>query len=418
MISAGQLEKLILEAVARRGIDGWADSSLGDLKNRVADAAGLVSPNAPSDTGLVDVLVSLEKRGLISIEKVVEGGRIRTYEQLQTIDGLENFTIFQRGTFRLKLTHDGRKALEEQAESSSSKSSGEIIFISCGQETVEEKDLGNAVAKLIETLTPYKAYFAQNESTLEGVTENILKALNRAVGLIAIMHPRGRVIGLEEQEHIRASVWIEQEIAIASFVSQALGKPLNVAVCVHREIKREGLRDKLHLNPIQFDSSKQVLEHLRKILRQWQGLASTKEVGLRLEADIGYEVDRKENNYHDYDLVVSLKNTGEVTARDYCVRVLFPRAFIRPNSHPSNLVGNKGTQSHALFELRHDYRGITDFYPGDDIKAVIKIPYRIEEDARVRYPESLKQLVMVTVYSGDMKPQKTEKPMSELLDIL
>ncbi len=68
--------------------------------------------------------------------------------------------------------------------------------------------------------------------------------------------------------------------------------------------------------------------------------------------------------------------------------------------------------------MRHDYHGITDFYPDDDIKAVIKIPYRIEEDARVRYSESLKQLVTVTVYSGDMKPQKTEKPMSELLDIL
>jgi len=417
VIGAEQLEKLILEAVARRGREWWADHSLGDLRNRVTEAAGTDSSNAPSDTGLVDALVSLEGRGLISIEKVVGGGRIRTYEQLKTTEFLDDLAIFHRGSFRLKLTHEGRKALDKRTEIDNSDSSDQIIFISCGQVTQEEKELGNSVARLTEELTPYKAYFAQEQSALEGVTENILKALNRAVGLIAIMHPRGEVTGLKGEKHTRGSVWVEQEIAIASFISQALERDLNVAVCTHRDIKREGLRDKLHLNPVPFDSSEQVLEHLRKVLPQWTRLASTKEVGLRLEADMGYEVSRKADNYHDYDLVVSLKNTGEVTARDFCVRVLFPRAFIRPNSHPSHLVGNKGTQSHALFELRHDYHGITDFYPGDDIKAVIKIPYRIEEEARVRYPESLKQLVTVTVYSGDMKPQKTEKPMSKLLDI-
>lgn len=281
MISAEQLEKLILEAVARRGRDMWADFSLGDLKNRVADAAGLVSPNAPcSDTALVDVLVSLEGRGLISIVKAVGGGRVRTYEQLKTTEFLDDLAIFQRGSFRLKLTHDGRKALDKRNKIGSSDSSDQIIFISCGQVTQEEKELGNSVARLTEELTPYRAYFAQEQSALEGVTENILKALNRAVGLIAIMHPRGEVAGLKGEKHTRGSVWVEQEIAIASFISQ-----------------------------------------------------------------------------------------------------------------------------------------VKEFYAGDEIKAVIKIPYRIEEEARDRYRESLKQLVTVTVHSGDMKPQKTERPMSKLLDI-
>ena len=72
--------------------------------------------------------------------------------------------------------------------------SGGLIFISCGQLAKEERGLGEAVCELVRNLTPSASpYFAQNESSLDGVTKNIPDNLDDAVALIAIMHYRGDV---------------------------------------------------------------------------------------------------------------------------------------------------------------------------------------------------------------------------------
>src|ERR1700687_6060158 len=90
-----------------------------------------------------------------------------------------------------------------------------LIFVSCGQVTEEEKALGKQVCDLVRELTPHEPSFAENEKSLEALTKNILASLDEAVGLIAIMHPRGVVTFPDKHQEIRASVWIEQEIAIA-----------------------------------------------------------------------------------------------------------------------------------------------------------------------------------------------------------
>lgn len=145
-----------------------------------------------------------------------------------------------------------------------------VIFISCGQVTEEERALGRAIAQLVEELTPFKAYLAQNQSSLEGLTENILKAMNRCTGLIIVMHPRGRVVGLHGAEHIRASVWIEQELAIAAFLTQVLHRKLKVAAFVHKDIRREGMRDELQLNPVVFENNDEVLIRMLDTLNKWK----------------------------------------------------------------------------------------------------------------------------------------------------
>src|SRR5579864_288302 len=93
-----------------------------------------------------------------------------------------------------------------------------VVFVSCGQMTEEEKSLGNQVCALVRNLTPHQPYFAENQSSLEALTTNILASLDEAVGLIAIMHPRGVVTFPDKHQQIRASVWIEQEIAIAAYL--------------------------------------------------------------------------------------------------------------------------------------------------------------------------------------------------------
>jgi hypothetical protein len=148
--------------------------------------------------------------------------------------------------------------------------SDKFVFISCGQVTEEEKSLGRTIAQLVEDLTPFKAYLAQNQSGLEGLTENILRALNRCVGLIVVMHPRGRVKGMHGAQFTRGSVWIEQEIAIAAFLTQVVHRKLKVAAFVHKDVQREGMRDQLQLNPVLFETNEQVLISLLQILRGWK----------------------------------------------------------------------------------------------------------------------------------------------------
>jgi hypothetical protein len=145
-----------------------------------------------------------------------------------------------------------------------------IVFISCGQMTDEEKTLASAIVQLVEELTPFQAYLAQRQSTLEALTENILQALQGCDGLIVVMHPRGRVSGLHGERHTRASVWIEQEIAMAAFLTQVLHKKLKVAAYVHKDIKREGMRDELQLNPVPFERNDEILVHLMEVLHRWK----------------------------------------------------------------------------------------------------------------------------------------------------
>jgi hypothetical protein len=149
---------------------------------------------------------------------------------------------------------------------------GGLIFISCGQVTNDEKALGKNDCGLVEDLTQHKPYFAENQNSLEGFTQNILASLDDAVGLIAIMHPRGIITFPDNHQEIRASVWIEQEIAIAAYITQILRRPLKIAPYMHQSIRREGMRDQLLLNAVPFLNDSEVLDHLRSLLPNWKNL--------------------------------------------------------------------------------------------------------------------------------------------------
>jgi hypothetical protein len=141
-----------------------------------------------------------------------------------------------------------------------------IIFISCGQYTDEERELGQRACDLVTQSTTFEGYFAQNQTTLKTLSENVLRRLYSSAGLIVIMHHRGKIEG---RDTVRASVWIEQEIAMATMMEQVLGRPLHVALFIQRGIAIEGIRQQLQLNPIEFSKSDEVIERLRKILPNW-----------------------------------------------------------------------------------------------------------------------------------------------------
>ena len=41
-----------------------------------------------------------------------------------------------------------------------------LVFISCGQATQEEIELGNTIESLVRELTNYEPYYAQNQANL------------------------------------------------------------------------------------------------------------------------------------------------------------------------------------------------------------------------------------------------------------
>jgi hypothetical protein len=133
-----------------------------------------------------------------------------------------------------------------------------LVFVSCGQFTVEERALGTEIAQLIRTRTQYEGYFAQNQESLEGVSTHILSALGACLGFVGIMHKRGEV-ATPTGPIQRASIWVEQEVAIVTYRVQALGHEVALTTYVEEGIELAGMRASLLMNPQRFTRNAEVL---------------------------------------------------------------------------------------------------------------------------------------------------------------
>ena len=137
-----------------------------------------------------------------------------------------------------------------------------IVLISCGQFTDSERRLGQTLAALVSELTPYTGYLAQNQTSLAALSQHVFETLNSAVGFVAVMHHRGTV-KTPHGEHLRDSLWAEQEIAIAAFLT-AQGRHLPVALYLQNGIVLEGARQQLILNPVEFDDNAEVVGDFKR----------------------------------------------------------------------------------------------------------------------------------------------------------
>lgn len=300
--------------------------------------------------------------------------------------------------------------LERRFKEGDQTRSSNIVFISCGQYTDEEKRLGRKVAGLVSELTPFTPYFADVQSNLEALTENILAQLHKCAGFIAIMHPRGEVVFPGGTRHTRGSVWIEQEIAIAAFITQVLKRHVNVAAYIHRSIKREGIRDQLHLNPVPFDGDHEVIDSLRDVLPTWKDLPTDPAAQVKLE--ISYKDERITGERHDYQLVISIINSGTDRIEQFQVDVMFPNAFLEQGTLYGLEDPKRRTRTHRLFMVTEQITR-RPLYPESTLLAMT-IPYFVDRNTYRDHEEFLDQEVSATFYSKGMKPVKTKKSMREL----
>ena len=105
------------------------------------------------------------------------------------------------------------------------------VFVSCGQFTAAEKKLGEDIVTTVKKTTGHEAFFAEQVHNFDGLRDNILQAIQKCIGFIAVMHPRGQVTR-PDGTLTRASVWVEQEIAIAAYIKFVEKRDIPV-ICLH-----------------------------------------------------------------------------------------------------------------------------------------------------------------------------------------
>ena len=126
-----------------------------------------------------------------------------------------------------------------------------LIFISCGQQTDQEKELGTAVKELIDSKAGYAAYFAEYVQSLEGLSINVFDGLRKCSGLIAFLHKRGLVkLDGDIEWGFRSSVWVNQEISILAYRKQFEGIDIPILVFKDESVRLEGAMTSLIVNPI------------------------------------------------------------------------------------------------------------------------------------------------------------------------
>ena len=216
--------------------------------------------------------------------------------------------------------------------------------------------------------------FAENQSTVEGLSTHILNALNRSAGFICVMHRRGDVTTPDGNTVRRGSVWLEQEIAIVAFMGHILGRPLPTFYYSQSGVGLEGIRSVLLMNPsVQFTHESQVLEDLRLALPH---VVFNAYAEYDVIPDVKYRDVSIREDLHVYSLVADVENVGRQRVLDFELRILFPRAFLNPNVTWGAEDRQRSTRSHVCFLAdAKRTRAPGGLYPGDRMKAPLTIEY-------------------------------------------
>ena len=278
-----------------------------------------------------------------------------------------------------------------------------LVFISCGQYAQEEIELGSAMERLVREETDYDAYFAEQQNSLDGLSSNILSSLGRCAAFVGVAHHRG-VVTRPKDQITRASVWVEQEIAIAAFIQHALKRKLEVALYLQKGIHREGIREQLRLAPIEFQAPEDVLNDFRSRLRTWKlGIPQS----YSLIAEWRFEKDRIEQKRHDYRFRVDLVNNGSVQVNDWKVRVEFPRQFLdgKSASGRGDFVYDENSTTYST--------NLPRLYPGDRLSSIVNLSYHVDESNWDSISDQ-SPIVKVSLWSGNMPASVQQIPMSRL----
>ncbi len=216
---------------------------------------------------IAEALLGLEVEGRIRLSKIV-GTLIYKYEDLDEAlpAEMDLKKKFVWSEFRIQITPRGQKYFEGLEQQDEHDHREPLVFISCGQYHPNEKKLGKDLEEAVHRILPTcKAYFAENQSSLQALSDHIFRALDQCAGLVAVMHHRGEV-ETPHGKHVRGSVWVEQEIAVAAFIT-ATRRDIPVVLYLEKGIKREGVREFIMSNTVEFTRESEVLTDFESRLK-------------------------------------------------------------------------------------------------------------------------------------------------------
>ncbi|HTQ58568.1 MAG TPA: hypothetical protein VMI94_29100 [Bryobacteraceae bacterium] len=275
-----------------------------------------------------------------------------------------------------------------------------LVFVSCGQSTEAERGLGKNICALIAVIRPdVEAYFADNQSTVEGLSNNILKALYKAAGFVCVMHRRGDIETPDKRTVTRGSVWVEQEIAVTAFMGHVLGRTIPTYFYKQAGISLEGIRSVLLMNPrMEFVDDSQVLEDLKLVLPS-AVLNPFNEYDI--QPIISHRCTTRGNGErHTYVLTADVKNVGKQRITDFLLHLYFPRAFLNSSTTWGAEDKQYSTSSHICFAANQE-RAPGGLYPGQTMRNSLSVEYFVD-NGLFRNAAAMRSQIIVEVFSGSV----------------
>ncbi len=131
--------------------------------------------------------------------------------------------------------------------------SDRVVFVSCGQRTPEERAMGTHIQNVINQEVGFLSYFAEEVQSLDGLSQNVFRALHGCSAAVVVMHRRGSVIGDGGEDlGVRSSVWVNQELAILAFRQAYEATTIPILAFAEANVNLEGAMTALILNPNEF----------------------------------------------------------------------------------------------------------------------------------------------------------------------
>lgn len=286
-----------------------------------------------------------------------------------------------------------------------------IIFIACGQRENREKELGKRIVALIESRGNFKPFLAEVAHSFNALTSEIFENLNHCVGFIAILHRREKI---EESNIFRSSVWINQEIAIASFLRLRDKRDIPVRIFIESKentnVKTEGVLEYIMANSIPFSKDEEVVEKInewmdktifptKKIAEDY--LLGSKSIIKLLPGDTG--------ELHTYRLDLEIANMGVKTVKDISLDFYFPEGIPINESSTNKFVkfDPKGDEldNYYGFRLKNN---ISKILPGKSEQIYC---FDFQVDHVVYHAGHTHKKLIWTIFADDMSPINGSAPL-------
>lgn len=277
-----------------------------------------------------------------------------------------------------------------------------MIFVACGQKEQREISLGKKIQELINKKEDFKAFLAESAHDLDSLTSSIFRNLSICSGFIAVLHSRGK----KEDGKPATSMWINQEIAIASFIRHIEGRKIPVSIFKEKGIEEEGVLEYIHANPIPFERDEEILSHIESWLAPAQ-FALIRRSDCKIEQWSTIKLLETSQERHRYNLTLTAKNVGNRTIQNITFDLEFPGIPILSDLNRLFRIG-KGKINKDYVFLEDILRKFPNILPGKDFTFAC---FDFEINTEVHFKGLTKKNFVYTFYADDMLPNQKEDPL-------